>query len=98
MGVSYRVECPCGFHAEVNYGSGWGSEDYCPCYCVDCGSFFHMDIAKNDLQKCEKCGGTFLIRYDSEDIPMIKDENGKRFFCPSCHFTNLRFKISGLWD
>lgn len=98
MGVSYQAECQCGFRATAYIGSGFMGQDLFPCYCVDCCNFVHMDMAQDESQKCEKCGGTFLIRYDSEDIPSIKDESGKRFFCPSCHLTSLRFRFEGLWD
>jgi len=112
MGQIYNAHCECGYCAEALTDRGFDGIYFAPFYCTDCHRLVNERIDSEPL-KCHRCGSTFVIPYDSPQMPhrIVKLPVGAfvaqsdrfpssrfRYFCPNCQQTTLHFSGCGHWD
>lgn len=114
MSVCYRARCGCGFVAEAYIGIGFESERfpcYCIdcqsfvnaeiqnsklCPCQKCGSNFLIRYDSEAIPAI--CDIDSNNAFYASSVKNRFPDDDKRYFCPRCAETNLRFVFSGFWD
>lgn len=104
------ANCSCGFHKEIFLGRGCANELF-PSFCLDCETLVDIDCAENPptCPECgsellipydseemphiddEVCSKRACNSHQNFNFPV----EGRRYFCPKCRCSDLKFSLSG---